>query len=149
MKFTIHFNMHAFLTVASRPQPAPDFGAFVWGYRSNSPVVWIGIYKALHQDGVRNYHTIELLDGGRIDVDGIATIPDQFLPYVVARDNKVYRAQRVADDTITTTRGNQLSFDEVQPVLYHDSEPSGLASETARPVPSEPELPNRVREEGV
>lgn len=149
MKFTIPFNMCDFLVTASKSQPVPDFGAFVWGYRINSPVVWIGINKTSHRDGFRTYHTIELLDGGRIDVDGIATIPDQFLPYVVARNNKVYRVRRVAGDTIATTCGNQLSFDEVQPVLYHESEPSGLASEPSRPASSEPDLPNRVREEGV
>jgi hypothetical protein len=149
MKFTIPFNMCAFLVTANKPQPTPDFGAFVWGYRINSPVLWIGIYKALHHEGVRNYHTIELLDGGRIDVDGIATIPDQFLPYVVARNNKVYRVQRVDGDTITTTRGNQLSFDEVQPVLYHayDEAKEHCVDDPERPL--EPELPNRVREEGV
>lgn len=149
MKFTIPFNMCAFLVTASKSQPAPDFGAFVWGYRCNSPVVWIGIYKTSHNEGFRNYHTIELLDGGRIDVDGIVTIPGRFLPYVVARNNKVYRVQRVAGDTITTTRGNQFSFDEVQPVLYHEYELSGLAKEPSRPTPSEPDLPNRVREEGA
>lgn len=149
MKFTIPFNMCAFLVAASKPQPAPDFGAFVWGYHINSPVVWIGIYRAMHCANDHTCYTIELLDGGSIDVSGIVTIPDQFLPYVVARDNKVYRVQCVIGDTITTTRGHEFDFDEVQPVLYHEYDLSGLAKEPSEPVSSEPDLPNRVREEGV
>jgi hypothetical protein len=149
MKFTIPFNMCAFLVAASKSQSAPDFGAFVWGYRINSPVVWIGLYRTLHCATDHTCYTIELLDGGSIDVDGMVTIPDQFLPYVVARDNKVYRAQYVIGDTITTTRGHELKFDEVQPVLYHEYGISGQAKEPSRPASSEPDLPNRVREEGV
>lgn len=149
MKFTIPFNMCAFLAAASKSQLAPDLGVFVWGYRINSPVVWIGIYKTIHREYGHTYYTIDLLDGGRIDVDAIVTIPNQLLPYVVARDNKVHRVQYVVGDTLTTTHDHQFKFDEVQPVLYRKSEPSGLASAPARPVPSEPDLPNRVREEGV
>ena len=149
MKFTIPFNMHAFLAAVRDPAFKPTFGSFVWGYRAGTPVVFIGILRAAHKNYDHAWYTIELLDGGHIDVDDTVAIPGHFLPYVVARDNKVHRVQRVAGDTITTMCGDQLSFDEVQPVLYHGSEPSGLASESARPVPSEPELPNRVREEGV
>lgn len=141
MKFIIPFNMHAFLTTVRKPQPVPEFGAFVWGYRTSSPVVFIGIYRAIHQANDHTCYTIELLDGGSIDVDGLAQIPGRFLPYVVAHDNKVHRVQYVIGDTLTTTRGHKFGFDEVQPVLYHES---GLAKAA-----SEPDLPNRVREEGV
>lgn len=146
MKFTIPFNMHAFLATVRNPVREPTFGSFVWGYRSDSPVVFIGLYRAMHRTNDRTCYTIELLDGGSIDVDGMVTIPDQFLPYVVARDNKVYRVQCVISDTITTARGYEFKFDEVQPVLYHEYE---LAKEPPRPASSEPDLPNRVREEGV
>jgi hypothetical protein len=149
MKFTIPFNMCAFLAAVRDPVREPKFGSFVWGYRSGAPVVFIGLYRATHCAYGHTCHTIELLDGGSIDVDGMATIPDQFLPYVVARDNKVYRAQYVIGDTITTTRGHELKFDEVQPVLYHEYGIPGQAKEPSRPASSEPDLPNRVREEGV
>lgn len=141
MKFTIPFNMHAFLATVRNPVREPSLGAFVWGYRANSPVVFIGMYRATHQSAGHICHTIELLDGGSIDVDSIVMIPDQFLPYVVTRDNKVHRVQCVIGDILTTTRGHEFGFDEVQPVLYHES---GLAKAA-----SEAELPNRVREEGV
>lgn len=141
MKFIIPFNMHAFLATVRNPIREPSFGSFVWGYRASLPGVFIGMYRAAHQANGHTHYTIELLDGGSIDVDGLVTIPDQFLPYVVARDNKVHRAQYVIGDTITTTRGREFRFDEVQPVLYHES---GLAKAA-----SEPDLPNRLREEGV
>lgn len=141
MKFTIPFNMHEFLATVRNPFREPSFGSFVWGYCTSSPVVFIGIYRAAHQANDRIYHTIELLDGGSIDVDGLVTIPNQFLPYVVARDNKVHRVQCVIGDTITTMRGREFGFDEVQQVRYHES---GLAKAA-----SELDLPNRVREEGV
>lgn len=141
MKFTIPFKMTAFLVAAMNQANKPEIGTFVWGYRNNSPVVFIGIFKARHQTQDRVFYTIELLDGGSIDVNGLVTIPGHCLPYVVARDNKVYRIQRVIGDTLKTTGNHEFRFDEVQPVLYHES---GLAKAA-----SEPDLPNRVREEGV
>lgn len=143
MKFTIPFNMNAFLFAATRPTDKPALGMFVWGYRNNSPLVFIGIYKAYHQTHDSLFYTIELLDGGHIDVDGIVLIPGQFLPYVVTRDNKVHRVQSVGNNELMTTRCHKFSFDEVQPVLYH------VCDEQRAKEPSEPELPNRVREEGA
>lgn len=149
MKFTIPFNMCAFLAAVRNPVREPTFGSFVWGYRSGSPVVFIGMYRATHCASGHTCHTIELLDGGSIDVDGMVTIPDQFLPYVVTRDNKVYRVQCVIGDTITTTRGREFGFDEVQPVLYHAYDEAKEPCAGGPKQPLEPELPNRVREEGV
>ena len=149
MKFTIPFNMCVFLDAVRNPVRRPTFGSFVWGYRSGSPVVFIGLYRAMHCANGHTCYTIELLDGGSIDVNGTVTVPDRFLPYVVARDNKVYRVQCVIGDTIITPRGHEFKFDEVQPVLYHEYELSGLAKEPSRPAASEPDLPNRVREEGA
>ena len=145
MKFTIPFNMPAFLVTARKPEPAPSSGAFVWGYRVNSPIVFTGIHKAIHQECGRTYYTIDLLDGGRIDVDGIVAIPNQFLPYVVARDNKVHRVQYVVGETLTTTHGHQFKFDEVQPVLYRAYDEAKMPRDNE----NKPDLPNRVREEGV
>lgn len=141
MKFTIPFKMTAFLVATMSPANEPETGAFVWGYRNNSPVVFTGILKAYNQTHDRVFYTIALLDGGSIDVDGVVPIPGHCLPYVVARDNKVYRIQRVIGDTLKTTGDREFRFDEVQSVLYHES---GLAEAA-----SEPDLPNRVREEGV
>jgi hypothetical protein len=141
MKFTIPFNMRAFLAAGHGPACKPTFGSFVWGYRVGSPVVLTGRLITAHKAFDYARYTIELLDGGHIDVDDMVAIPDQFLPYVVACDNKVHRVQRVTGDIIMTTLGREFEVDEVQPVLYR------IADEAKRP--SEPELPNRVREEGV
>lgn len=148
MKFTIPFNMPAFLVAARKSEPAPNSGAFVWGYRANSPIVFTGIYKAIHQEYGHTYYTIDLLDGGHIDVDGIVAIPGQFLPYVVAHDNKVHRVQLVGSSTLTTTHGHVFNFNEVQPVLYRVYDETKIPSKPAKAC-SEPDLPNRIREEGV
>jgi hypothetical protein len=141
MKFTIPFNMRAFLAAWRDPVCKPTFGSFVWGYRVGSPIVFIGRFITAHKAFDYARYTIELLDGGHIDIDDMVAIPDQFLPYVVARDNKVHRVQRVTGDIIITALGREFKADEVQPVLYR------IADEAKQP--SEPELPNRVREEGV
>ena len=148
MKFTIPFNMSAFLDACRNPGTL-ELGAFVWGYRVKSPLVFIGIYKASHNIGGHACYTIDLLDGSHIDVDGMVKIPDQFLPYVVARDNKVHRVQLVGSSTLTTTHGHVLKVDEVQPVLYYRiCDEAKVPSEMVKAC-SEPDLPNRVREEGV
>lgn len=148
MKFTIPFNMHAFLQAADGPATI-ELGTFVWGFRNNSPLIFTGIYKAYNQTRDRLSYTIELLDYGTIDVDGLIPIPGQLLPYVVARDNTVYRVQSVGSGTLTTTRGRVFTYDEVQPVLYRHSDEAKTLSDCMAKEPSEPDLPNRVREEGV
>lgn len=148
MKFTIPFNMNAFLFAAGNQIKKPEPGAFVWGYRNHSPLVFIGNYKAYTQTQDRSFYTIDLLDGGYIDVDGIVSIPDQLLPYVVDRDNNVYRVQSVGCNTIVTTHGHEFKYNEVQPVLYHSHGPKAPSDAMAEKS-KEPELPNRIREEGV